>query len=159
MTKDNHCLGKFNLEGIPPAPRGVPQIEVSFDIDENGIMNVSAVDKSSGKTQKITISNNKGRLSKEDIENLVKDAEKFKAEDELIKKKVEGKNNLENYMYNIRNTLKEEKLKDKFSSEDKEKVEKAVNDTTQWMESNPNAEGTEFEGKLKELEDIWNPIM
>jgi len=159
MSKDNHCLGKFNLEGIPPAPRGVPQIEVSFDIDENGIMNVSAADKSSGKIQKITISNNKGRLSKEEIENLVKDAEKFKAEDDLLRKKVEGKNNLENYTYNIRNTLKDEKVKDKFSAEEKEKVEAKLNEASQWLESNPNAEATEFETRLKELEDIWNPIM
>merc|ERR1711990_1039005 len=91
MTKDNHQLGKFNLEGIPPAPRGVPQIEVTFDIDANGILNVSAQDKGTGKSQKITITNDKGRLSKEDIEKMVNDAEKFKAEDELIKKKVEAK--------------------------------------------------------------------
>ena len=99
MTKDNHMLGKFNLEGIPPAPRGVPQIEVTFDIDANGILNVSAADKGTGKTQKITITNDKGRLSKEDIERMVNDAEKFKAEDELVKKKIEAKNGLENYCF------------------------------------------------------------
>jgi len=99
MTKDNHMLGKFNLEGIPPAPRGVPQIEVTFDIDANGILNVSAADKGTGKTQKITITNDKGRLSKEEIERMVNDAEKFKAEDELVKKKIEAKNALENYCF------------------------------------------------------------
>jgi len=99
MTKDNHMLGKFNLEGIPPAPRGVPQIEVTFDIDANGILNVSAQDKGTGKSQKITITNDKGRLSKEDIEKMVNDAEKFKAEDELVKAKVEAKNGFENYCF------------------------------------------------------------
>jgi L1 cell adhesion molecule like protein len=114
MTKDNHTLGKFNLDGIAPAARGVPQIEVSFDIDENGIMNVSAKDNASGKSNKITISNNKGRLSKEDIEKFVEEAEKFKAEDELLKGKVEAKNGLENYLYSVRNTLKDDKWKDKI---------------------------------------------
>jgi len=99
MTKDNRLLGKFNLEGIPPAPRGVPQIEVTFDIDANGILNVQAADKASGKSQKITITNDKGRLSKEEIEKMVNDAEKYKAEDELIKKKVEAKNGFENYCF------------------------------------------------------------
>ena len=99
MTKDNHILGKFNLEGIPPAPRGVPQIEVTFDIDANGILNVSAVDKGTGKQNKITITNDKGRLSKDEIEKMVQDAEKYKAEDELVKKKVEAKNALENYCF------------------------------------------------------------
>ena len=106
MTKDNHILGKFNLDGIPPAPRGVPQIEVTFDVDANGILNVSAVDKSTGKMSKITITNDKGRLTKEDIEKLIKEAEKFKDQDELVKKRVEAKNGLENYCYSIKNTLK-----------------------------------------------------
>jgi len=129
MTKDNNSLGKFNLEGIPPAPRGQPQIEVTFDIDENGIMNVSALCKTTGKTEKITITNNKGRLSKDEIERLVKEAEKYKNEDELIKKKVEAKNGLENYTYSIRNTLNDEKLKDKFSADEKKTIEDAVKAT------------------------------
>ena len=106
MTKDNNLLGKFHLDGIPPAPRGVPQIDVTFDVDANGILNVSALEKATGKTNKITITNDKGRLSKDEIERLVKEAEKFKGEDELIRKRVEAKNSLENYCYTIKNTLK-----------------------------------------------------
>jgi len=120
LTKDNNCLGKFNLDGIPPAPRGVPQIEVSFDIDENGILNVSATDKSTNKSNKITITNNKGRLSKEEIERLVKEAEKFKGEDDIVRKRIEAKNALENYTYSIKNTLKDEKLKEKIKPEERE---------------------------------------
>merc|ERR1719366_11203 len=108
MTKDNNLLGKFHLDGIPPAPRGVPQIEVTFDIDANGILNVSASDKSTGNKNKITITNDKGRLSKEDIERMVQEAEKYKAEDEEHSKKIEAKNNLENYAYNIRNSMNDE---------------------------------------------------
>lgn len=140
LTKDNHQLGKFNLDGIPPAPRGVPQIEVTFDIDENGIMNVNATDKSSGKTQKITITNNKGRLSKEDIEKLVKEAEQFKAEDEIVRKKIDAKNALENYTYSIRNSLKDDKLKDKFKEEEKTSVESKVDECVKFIESNPDAD-------------------
>merc|ERR1712127_548398 len=110
MTKDNHILGKFNLDGIPPAPRGVPQIEVTFDIDANGILNVSALDKASGKQNKITITNDKGRLSKEEIEKMVQDAEKFRAEDDAVKAKVEARNGYENYCFQMKNTLNEEKL-------------------------------------------------
>jgi heat shock protein 1/8 len=140
-------LGKFHLDGIPPSPRGVPQIEVSFDIDENGIMNVHAVDKGTQKTSKITITNNKGRLSKEDIEKLVKEADKFKEDDEKAKKKIEAKNGLENYTYSIRNTLKDEKLKDKFSNDEKAAVEKAVEEKIKWVEANPNAHAEEYESK------------
>jgi len=147
MTKDNHLLGKFNLDGIPPAPRGVPQIEVTFDIDANGILNVSAVDKSTGKSNKITITNDKGRLSKDEIERLVKDAEKYKAEDEAVKKKVEAKNGLENYCYSIRNTLKDEKLKEKFAADEKTKVEKAVDEAIKWVEFHPEAHAEEYESK------------
>merc|ERR1719218_504462 len=119
MTKDNHILGKFNLEGIPPAARGVPQIEVTFDIDANGILNVSAVDKVTGKQNKITITNDKGRLSKEEIEKMVNDAEKFKAEDEAVKAKIEARNGFENYCFQMKNTLQEEKLKDIFTDDEK----------------------------------------
>lgn len=112
MTKDNHLLGKFNLDNIPPAPRGVPQIEVTFDIDANGILNVSAVDKATGKLNKITITNDKGRLSKEEIEKMVSEAEKFKGEDEVMKKRIEAKNSFENYCFQMKNTLNDEKLKE-----------------------------------------------
>ena len=159
MTKDNHMLGKFNLEGIPPAPRGVPQIEVTFDIDANGILNVSAADKGTGKTQKITITNDKGRLSKEEIERMVNDAEKFKAEDELVKKKIEAKNALENYCFQMRNTLNEEKLKTVFTEDEKKTVEEASKEGVQWLESNPDADADAIEGKQKQLEAKFNLIM
>merc|ERR1711920_146327 len=114
MTKDNNLLGKFELSGIPPAPRGVPQIEVTFDIDANGILNVSAVDKSTGKENKITITNDKGRLSKEEIERMVNEAEKYKNEDEKQKNRISAKNALESYCFNMKSTLDDEKLKDKI---------------------------------------------
>ncbi|XP_027917589.1 heat shock 70 kDa protein [Vigna unguiculata] len=158
-TKDNNLLGKFELTGIPPAPRGVPQINVCFDIDANGILNVSAEDKTAGVKNKITITNDKGRLSKEEIEKMVKDAERYKAEDEEVKKKVEAKNSLENYAYNMRNTIKDEKIGGKLGADDKQKIEKAVEDAIQWLEGNQLAEVDEFEDKQKELEGICNPII
>jgi len=159
MTKDNNLLGKFHLDGIPPAPRGVPQIEVTFDIDANGILNVSAQDKSTGKVNQITITNEKGRLSQADIDRMVSEAEKYAAEDEQNKKKIEAKNGLENYCYSMKNTLQEEKLQDKFEGDDKDKIEKAVQDALDWLERNQMAETEEFEAKQKELEGIINPIM
>merc|ERR1711972_616331 len=159
MTKDNNILGKFHLDGIPPAPRGVPQIEVTFDIDANGILNVSAQDKSTGKANQITITNEKGRLSQAEIDRMVQEAEKFKSEDESNKAKIEAKNGLENYCFTMRNTLNEEKLKDKFEGGDKEKIEKAVQDCLDWLDKNQLAEKDEFEGKQKELEGVVNPIM
>merc|ERR1712188_349478 len=159
MTKDNTLLGKFHLDGIPPAPRGVPQIEVSFDIDANGILNVSAEDKSSGKRQQITITNEKGRLSQAEIDRMVEEAEKYRAEDEVNKAKIEAKNGLEDYCFTMRNTLQEEKLQDKFEGDDKDKIEKAVQETLDWLDKNQLAEKDEFEAKQKELEGIVNPIM
>jgi heat shock protein 1/8 len=159
MTKDNHLLGKFNLDGIPPAPRGVPQIEVTFDIDANGILNVSAVDKSTGKSNKITITNDKGRLSKDDIEKMVSEAEKYKQQDEILKKKIEAKNGLENYCYSVRSSLKDEKIKDKFSSEERETLEKACEDALKWIESNPEAQTEELEARQKQIEEVFNPII
>jgi L1 cell adhesion molecule like protein len=159
MTKDNHLLGKFNLEGIPPAPRGVPQIEVTFDIDANGILNVQAMDKASGKQEKITITNDKGRLTKEEIEKMVNDAEKFKAEDELIKAKVEAKNGFENYCFQMKNTLNEEKLKDAFTEDEKKTIEETSKEGLQWLEGNAEADADAIEGKKKELEAKFNPIM
>ncbi|KAF8064803.1 hypothetical protein N665_1166s0016 [Sinapis alba] len=158
-TKDNNLLGTFELKGIPPAPRGVPQINVCFDIDANGILNVSAEDKTAGVKNQITITNDKGRLSKEEIEKMVQDAEKYKAEDEQVKKRVEAKNSLENYAYNMRNTVKDEKLAQKLDQEGKQKIEKAIDETIEWIEGNQLAEVDEFEYKLKELEGICNPII
>jgi len=159
MTKDNRSLGKFNLEGIPPAPRGVPQIEVTFDIDANGILNVSAADKSTGNSKKITITNDKGRLSKEEIERLVKDAEKNKAEDDLIRKRIEAKNAYEGFVFNIKNQLKDEKLKDKFSEEDKQKCEAAVEEHQKWLDAHQNEEASVYEKRQKDIEAIFHPIM
>jgi heat shock protein 1/8 len=159
FTKDNHLLGKFNLEGIPPAPRGTPQIEVTFDLDANGILNVSAQDKSTGKIQKITITNDKGRLSKDEIDRLVKQAEEFRAEDEIQKKKIEARNEYENYIYNVRNSLTDEKLKSKFTADDKSKVEAALQTHQQWMEAHHNATTEEYEAKRKELEAVYQPII
>merc|ERR1712164_35163 len=158
-TKDNNLLGKFHLDGIPPAPRGVPQIEVTFDIDANGILNVSAQDKSTGKANQITITNEKGRLSQSEIDRMVQEAEKYKAEDDANKLKVEAKNGLENYCFTMRNTLQEEKLKDKFEGDDKDNIEKAVQEALDWLDKNQLAEKDEFEAKQKELEGIVNPIM
>ncbi|XP_010905019.1 heat shock 70 kDa protein [Elaeis guineensis] len=158
-TKDNNLLGKFELTGIPPAPRGVPQINVCFDIDANGILNVSAEDKTAGVKNKITITNDKGRLSKEEIEKMVKDAERYRTEDEEIKRKVEAKNALENYAYNMRNTVRDDKIKAKLSEGDREKIEKAVEETITWLDGNQLAEVDEFEHKLKELEEVCNPII
>lgn len=134
LTKDNNLLGKFNLDGIPPAPRGVPQIEVTFDVDANGIMNVSAVEKGTGKSERITINNDKGRLTKDDIERMVKEAERYKDEDEKIKKRIEAKNALENYVYSVRNSLNDEKLKEKFSNEERNKIETEINEINRWLE-------------------------
>lgn len=159
MTKDNNLLGKFNLDGIPPAPRGVPQIEVSFEIDENGIMNVTATDKVTSKNAKITITNNKGRLSKEEIENLIKEAERFKDQDDKIRKKVEAKNALESYCVSVKHTLDEQNLKDKFDATEKETITAKVKELEEWAHSHPEAETEEYEAKQKELEGIFNPIM
>ncbi|PPS01909.1 hypothetical protein GOBAR_AA18764 [Gossypium barbadense] len=158
-TRDNNLLGKFELSGIPPAPRGVPQITVCFDIDANGILNVSAEDKTTGQKNKITITNDKGRLSKEEIEKMVQEAEKYKSEDEEHKKKVEAKNALENYAYNMRNTVKDEKISAKLPAADKKKIEDAIEQAIQWLDSNQLAEADEFEDKMKELESICNPII
>merc|ERR1712106_514053 len=159
MTKDNHNLGKFDLTGIPPAPRGVPQIEVTFDIDANGILNVSAADKSTGKQNKITITNDKGRLSKEDIERMVNDAEKFKAEGEKQKERISAKNGLESYCFNMKTTLDDEKVKDKISEDDMKKISDKCDEAIKWLDANQLAEVEEFNDKQKEVEAICNPII
>nr|AGF90789.1 heat shock protein 70 [Sebastes schlegelii] len=159
MTKDNNLLGKFGLTGIPPAPRGVPQIEVTFDVDANGILNVSAVDKSTGKEKKITITNDKGRLSKEDIERMVQDADKYKAEDDLQRDKVSAKNSLESYAFNMKSSMQDENMKGKISAEDEKTVIEKCDETIAWMESNQLAEKEEYQHRQKELEKVCNPII
>jgi len=159
MTKDNNLLGKFHLDGIPPAPRGVPQIEVTFDIDANGILNVSAADKSTGKSNQIVITNEKGRLSQAEIDRMVQEAEKYASEDASNKERVEAKNGLENYCFTMRNTLDEPQLKEKFEPGDKEKIEAAVTEALDWLDKNQLAEKEEFNAKQKEVEGVANPIM
>ncbi|KAE8288103.1 Heat shock cognate 70 kDa protein [Larimichthys crocea] len=154
MTRDNNLLGKFELTGIPPAPRGVPQIEVTFDIDANGIMNVSAVDKSTGKENKITITNDK-----EDIERMVQEAEKYKAEDDVQRDKVSAKNGLESYAFNMKSTVEDEKLAGKISDDDKQKILEKCNEVISWLDKNQTAERDEYEHQQKELEKVCNPII
>merc|ERR1719466_169029 len=158
MTKDNNLLGKFELTGIPPAPRGVPQIEVTFDVDANGILNVNAEDKSTGKANKITITNDKGRLSKEDIERMVNEAGKYAAEDEIAKGKISAKNSCESYIFNVKNTLDDEKLKDKIGAEDRETIEKKTSELLAWLDANQLGEKEEYEDRQKELEAVVKPI-
>merc|ERR1719502_1232163 len=145
MTKDNNILGKFNLEGIPPMPRGVPQIEVTYDIDANGILNVSSVEKSTGKTNKITITNDKGRLSKEEIEKMVQEAEKYKAEDDLHKERIEPKNSLENFSYCMRNKINDEKCSSLIDESNKKIIDDAVTKVIEWLDQNHAAEKAEYE--------------
>jgi len=159
MTKDNYLLGKFQLDGIPPMPRGVPQIEVTYDIDSNGILNVSAVEKSTGKVNKITITNDKGRLTPEEIERMVSEAERYKVDDERVKAKIEAKNHLENYCHSIKSALREDKVASSLGENDKKLVEDAVSDTLSWMDSNANAEKEQFEERQKQLEGKVMPVM
>jgi heat shock protein 5 len=160
MTKDNHLLGKFELSGIPPAPRGQPQIEVTFSLDVNGILNVAAEDKASGSKQSITITNEKGRLSQEEIDRMVAEAEAAADEDKKARERVEARNSLENYVYQIKNAIKDdEKVGDKISSEEKETIEEAVKETTEWIDSNPAAEKDDFDEQYKKLEKVIQPII
>jgi heat shock protein 5 len=160
MTKDCHLLGKFELSNLPPAPRGVPQIEVTFEIDANGILQVSAEDKGTGKAEKITITNDKGRLSQEEIDRMVQEAKEYEEEDKKVKEKIDAKNSLESYIYNIKNTINDEdKIKDKLSDEDKETLEEVVKTTTEWIDENSQADKDEFDEKQKEVEKTVNPIM
>ena len=152
MTKDNHLLGKFDLTGIPPAPRGTPQIEVTFDVDANGILNVSAVEKGTGKQEKITITNDKGRLSKEEIEKMVADAEKFKNEDEAQKEKVAAKNSLEAYIFNMKASLDQPEISNKMAEADLSAARSALDGALAWLDRNQLAEKEEFVEKQKELE-------
>jgi L1 cell adhesion molecule like protein len=152
MTRDNHLLGKFDLTGIPPAPRGTPQIEVTFDVDANGILNVSAVEKGSGKQEKITITNDKGRLSKEEIEQMVADAERFKSEDDAQKEKVAAKNSLEAYIFNMKASLEQPEVKAKMAEADLAAARATLEAALAWLDRNQLAEKEEFLAKQKELE-------
>ena len=159
FTRDCNRLGDFKLEGIPPMPRGVPQIEVSFDVDANGILNVSAAEKSTGKSTKITITNDKGRLSKEDIERLVQEAEKHAAEDKVRMERVDAKNQLEAYLYNTRNAVREDKVKESLGADTVKEVEAWVQEGIDWLEAHQDAEKAEFDEKQKMYEEKIRPVM
>jgi heat shock protein 5 len=160
LTKDNHLLGKFDLTGIPPAPRGVPQIEVTFEIDANGILQVSAQDKGTGKQEKIVITNDKGRLSKEEIEQMLKDAEEFAEQDKLAKEKIDAKNSLESYIYSMKNSVEDpEKLANKLEDSDKKTIKEALKETQEWLDKNTSADKEAFETQLKDLQSICDPIV
>jgi L1 cell adhesion molecule like protein len=154
LTKDNTLLGKFQLDGIPPMPRGMPQIEVTFDIDVNGILNVSASEKSSGKTDKITITNDKGRLSPEDIERMVEEAEKFKEQDNLVKERIDAKNDLESYVYTVRSGF-EKGLKEKADEDTKTLITEKLAEVDQWLNQSYSATKEDFQAKKTELETIY----
>merc|ERR1712173_62699 len=159
MTKDNHLLGKFDLTGIPPAPRGTPQIEVTFDVDANGILNVSAVEKAGGRSEKITITNDQGRLSKEEIGRMVNESEKFKADDEKQKERIDAKNGLESYCFNMKSTIEDSNIKDKLDNSERKIVTDKCNETISWLERNQTEEVEEYKDKQKELEATFNPII
>jgi L1 cell adhesion molecule like protein len=158
-TRDNNLLGTFDLTGIPPAPRGIPQIEVTFDMNADGIMNVSAQDKSTGNAKRITIKNEKGRLSQSDINRMVADAEQFKSSDEELKKKVEARNSLEGYCFNVRNSMNQEQLSAVLKPDDKEMIQKEIRECFGWIENHQEADVSDFERKQKELEGKLMPIM
>jgi len=160
LTKDNNLLGKFELTGIPPAPRGVPQIEVSFEIDANGIMKVSAADKGTGKTESVTITNERGRLSQEEIDRMVAEAEEFAAEDEAQKKRIEALNSLSSYVYGLKSQLGDsEGLGGKLDADDKKTLLEAIKETTDWIDSEgQSASADDLEEKLQEIQNIANPI-
>ncbi len=159
FTRDCNRLGEFKLDGIPPMPRGVPQIEVSFDVDANGILNITASEKSTGKSNKITITNDKGRLSKEDIDRMVEEAEKHAAEDKLRMERVEAKNQLESYLYNTRNAVREDKVKDTLGESTVDEVESWIKEGIEWLEANPEAEKEEYDEKQKMYEEKIRPVM
>jgi len=158
FTKDCNLLGQFDLTGIPPAPRGVPQLEVTYDIDANGMLNVSACDKSTGKKEKISITNDKGRLSKEQVEEMIKEADRLKDEDEKSMKRVESKNKLESYIYNWRNQTDNKEIADKIGETGIETIRQCVKETQEWLDGNSSATTEEFESKMKECETTLNPF-
>merc|ERR1712138_72467 len=163
MTKDNHLLGKFELGGIPPAPRGQPQVEVTFEIDSNGILNVGAEDKGTGKSEKITITNDKGRLTEEQIEKMIKEAEQFADEDKKVKERVDAKNSFDGYLHSMRSAVEgsgaDKGLSEKIGEDEKETVMDAIKDGQSWLDSNPEADAEEIKEKQKEIEGICAPIV
>jgi L1 cell adhesion molecule like protein len=161
LTKDNNILGKFQLDGIPPAPRGTPQIEVTFDLDANGVLNVNAVDKAGGKSNKITITNDKGRLSKDDIERMVSEAEKYKEEDSKHKQKIDARNGFENYVYSVKSSASDPGMQEKLSESDRSAIEDACKASLEWLESvgHSETETAEYEVQQKKLEGIVSPII
>ena len=159
MVKDNNLLGRFELTGIPPAPRGVPKIEVSFDIDANGIVNVSAKDQSTGKTNAITITNDTGRLSKGEIDRMVADAEKYKKEDEMQREKIAARNSLESYVYSVKQTAEDPNVVNKLNADDLETVKKKTQEVMAWLDRNSMADKEEYEEKQKDLQQVCSPIM
>ncbi|KAF7138210.1 hypothetical protein RHSIM_Rhsim07G0187200 [Rhododendron simsii] len=160
LTKDCRELGKFELSGIPPAPRGVPQIEVTFEVDANGILHVTAEDKAAKNKQTITITNDKGRLSQEEIDRMVKEAEEFAEDDMKVKERIDARNKLETYIYNMKSTVNDkDKLGDKIDSDDRDKVESTLKEALEWLDDNQNAEKDEFDEKMKEVEAVCNPVI
>jgi len=159
MTKDNHLLGKFELGGIPPAPRGVPQIEVSFEIDVNSILHVSAKDLATENEESITIKTDSSRLSEEEIEKMVNEAKEYEEQDKVVRETVQARNKLEGFAYQIRNTINdEEKIGDKIGKQDKDKITEAVNEAIEWLDANLQASKEEYDQKQEDLEKIVNPI-
>ena len=161
LTKDNHSLAKFGLSGIPPAPRGQPQIEVTFDVDENSILTVSAVEKATGKSEKIVVTNDSGRLSKEEIERMLREAKEFEEQDKITKERIDAKNSFENYIYTMKNTVedKEKGLGSKLTDEEKETITNALKEAQDWLNANQEAEKDEYDTHLKDLQKICDPII
>ena len=159
MTKDNHLLGRFELSGIPPAPRGVPQIEVTFQVDVNGILQVLAEDKGTGKAEQITITSDKGRLSEEEIDRMIREAEEYAEEDRKVKERIDARNGLESYLYNLKNTFDENDMADKLSDQDKKELMDMINETLDWLGEHPDATKDDLDDKLKEVEQVANPVM
>jgi len=161
LTKDNHSLAKFDLSGIPPAPRGTPQIEVTFDVDENSILTVTAVEKATGKSEKIVVTNDSGRLSKEEIERMLREAKEFEEQDKVTKEKIDAKNSLENYIYSMKNTVedKEKGIGDKISQSEKDEITNALKEAQDWLSANQEAEKDDYDTHLKDLQKVCDPII
>jgi heat shock protein 5 len=159
MTKDNLKLGKFELTGIPSAPRGVPQVEVTFQVDSNGLLQVTAEDKGTGKSEKITITSEKGRLSEEEIKRMVKEAEEYAEEDKITKDRIDSRNGLESYLYNLKNSMEDDTRSNDVSFEDKKELQDMIDETLDWMDENPEADKEGYYEKQKEVEQVANPIM